>query len=154
MSIVCLTEEEELTRMTAQVTNNEFVWKTGRTGNIDFCGDFKRLQEKEPKTAALLLGHFEEEGFQTQDSEYTYKIYHSAYGYSVGRRKKPVFIPDTQQTPALTISHKGIVTGGNESKSIEITPTETVKTSEIVTDSLSFTDTEIRILKELAEQYP
>ena len=146
MCLVCLTEEEELTRMTAKVTNNEFVWKTGRTGNIDFCGNFKRLSEKEPKTAALLLGHFEEEGFQTQDSEYTYKIYHSAYGYSVGRRKKPVFIPDTQ--PPLTI-HKGIVTGGSESKSIEISPTETPQKTEIVTDSLSFTPGEIRILKDL-----
>jgi hypothetical protein len=46
-------------QMTAQV--NEFVWKPGRNGNIDFCGNFKRLSEKEPKTAALLLGHFEEE---------------------------------------------------------------------------------------------
>ena len=133
--------------MTAQVSNNEFVWKTGRTGNIDFCGNFERLQEKEPKTAALLLGHFEEEGFQTQDSEYTYKIYHSAYGYSVGRRKKPVFIPDTQ--PPLTISHKGIVTGGNESKSIGIAPTETTQKSQLDTDSLSFTAGEIRILKDL-----
>ena len=127
---------------------NEFVWKPGRTGNIDFCGNFKRLQEKEPKTAALLLGHFEEEGFQTQDSEYTYKIYHTPYGYSVGRRKKPVFIPDTQQTPALTISHKGIVTGENESKSIEIAPTETARTN-TDTGSLSFTPGEIRILKDL-----
>jgi hypothetical protein len=65
--------------MTAQV--NEFVWKSGRNGNIDFCGNFKKLQEKEPMTATLLLGHFEEEGFQTEDVNYTYKIYHSAYGY-------------------------------------------------------------------------
>ncbi|MGB7953505.1 MAG: hypothetical protein WCF23_05955 [Candidatus Nitrosopolaris sp.] len=94
MSIVCtLKEEVAIDKMTAAQQVNEFVWKPGRTGNIDFCGNFKRLQEKEPKTAALLLGHFEEEGFQTQDSEYIYKIYHSQYGYSVGRRKKPV--PDT-----------------------------------------------------------
>ena len=117
MPVVCLTEEEVATnKMTAQVSNNEFVWKSGRNGNIDFCDNFNRLQEKELKTA-LLLGHFEEEGFQTQDSEYTYKIYHSAYGYSVGRRKKPV--PDT---------------------SMEVnTLSKTPQSNEIVTDSLSFT---------------
>jgi hypothetical protein len=112
--------------MTAQV--NEFIWKPGRNGNIDFCGNFKRLQEKEPKTAALLLGHFEEEGFQTQDSEYTYKIYHSAYGYSVGRRKKPV--PDTSMMEVNTLP-------------------KTPQSNEIVTDSLSFTSSEVRILKDL-----
>jgi hypothetical protein len=76
--------------MAQEVTNNEFIWKPGRNGNIEFCGNFKRLQEKEPKTAALFLGHYEEEGFQTEDVNYTYKIYHSQKGYSVGRRKKPV----------------------------------------------------------------
>lgn len=47
-------------------------------------------------------------------------------------------------------SKVGIVTGGNESKSIEITPTKTIQKNEIVTDSLSFTPNEIKILKELA----
>jgi hypothetical protein len=93
---MCLTEKEELTRMTAQV--NELIWKPGRTGNIDFCGNFKRLQEKEPKTAALLLGHFEE-------------------GYSVGRRKKPV--PDTSMKET---SQNGeiIVHGTNEQVLVRI----------------------------------
>jgi hypothetical protein len=72
---------------------NEFVWKPGRNGSIEFCSNFKRLQEKEPKTAALLLGHEQQEGYACEDSEYRYKIYHSQYGYSAGRRKKPVFIP-------------------------------------------------------------
>jgi hypothetical protein len=96
MSKLCTLKEEELTRMTAAQQVNEFIWKPGRNGNIEFCGNFKRLQEKEPKTAALLLGHFEEEEFQTEDVIYTYKIYHSQYGYSVGRRKKPV--PDMVNT--------------------------------------------------------
>jgi hypothetical protein len=89
---------------------NEFIWKPGRTGNIEFCGNFKRLSEKEPRTAALLLGHFEEEGFQTEDVNYTYKIYHSQYGYSIGRRKKPVntsteenALPKTSQSDKLII---------------------------------------------------
>ena len=48
----------------------------------------KDYRKRNPRQLALLLGHFEEEGFQTQDSEYTYKIYHSAYGYSVGQEKE------------------------------------------------------------------
>jgi hypothetical protein len=135
-----------MSNQTTQINGN--IWKLGRSGNIEFCGNFVKLREKEPKVAALLLGHEQQEGYETEDSEYRYKVYHSQYGYSVGRRKKPVFIPDSQ--PPLTISHKGIVTGGNESKSIEITPTETTQKTELVTDSLSFTSGEIRILKELA----
>src|SRR5205823_3802422 len=115
--------------MTAAQQVNEFVWKPGRNGNIEFCSNFKRLQEKEPKTAALLVGHFEQEGFQTEDSEYRYKVYHSQDGYSVGRRKKPVFIPDSQ--PPLTVNAKvGIVTGGNESIPLSKTP----QSNEIVID--------------------
>lgn len=101
MSKLRTLEEEELTRMTAQV--NEFIWKPGRNGKIEFCGNLKRLQEKEPKTAALLLGHEQQEGHECEDSEYRYKIYHSQYGYSVGRRKKPVFIPDTQAPLTLRL---------------------------------------------------
>ena len=77
--------------MTAQV--NEFIWKPGRTGNIDFCGNFKRLQEKEPKTAALLLGHFEEEGFQTEDVNYKYKIYQRTAIQLDAERKQYLILP-------------------------------------------------------------
>jgi hypothetical protein len=59
------------------------------------------LREKEPKVAALLLGHEQQEGYQTEDPEYTHNIYHSQYGYSVGRRKKhaiSISIPDMQNT--------------------------------------------------------
>jgi hypothetical protein len=133
--------------MTAQV--NEFVWKPGRNTNIDFCGNFKRLQEKEPKTAELLLGHFEEEGFQTEDVNYLYKIYHSQYGYSVGRRKKPVFIPNTQ--PPLTIKVAPITAA--EPKKVAIP--DVIKNIEDekslpMEDSLSFTPSEVRIRKDLA----
>jgi hypothetical protein len=106
--------------MSNQTSTQIPTWKLGRSGNIEFCGNFLRLREKEPKAAALLLGHEQQEGYECEDSEYRYKVYHSQYGYSVGRRKKPVFIPDTQSP--LTISLKGIVTSGNESKSIEIPP--------------------------------
>jgi hypothetical protein len=106
--------------MTTQVPNTEFAWKSGRNGSMEFCGNFKRLQEKEPKTAALLLGHFVEEGFQTEDVNYTYKIYHSAYGYSVGRRKKPV--PDIVNTSTEESSQNGeiIVHGTNEQVLVRI----------------------------------
>jgi hypothetical protein len=126
-------------------------WKG--TGNIDFCGNFKRLSEKEPKTAALLLGHFEEEGFQTEDSEYTYKIYHSQYGYSVGRRKKPVFIPDTPAQPPLTIK-----VAATEAKKVaipdmikNIEDEKPTSPSRPMEDSLSLTPAEVRILKELVQ---
>jgi hypothetical protein len=79
---------------TTQINGN--IWKLGKSGNIEFCGNFIKLREKEPKVAALLLGHEQQEGHECEDSEYRYKIYHSQYGYSVGRRKKPV--PDTVNT--------------------------------------------------------
>ena len=41
---------------TTQINGN--IWKLGKSGNIDFCGNFLKLREKEPKTAAeLLSGH-------------------------------------------------------------------------------------------------
>jgi hypothetical protein len=87
--------------MSNQITNG-LLWKPGKSGNIEFCGNWKRLQENEPATAALIFGHESHEGFETQDSEYSYKIYRSQYGYSVGRRKKQVFIPDKAVKVAST----------------------------------------------------
>lgn len=80
-----------MSNQTTQINGN--IWKSGKSGSIEFCGNFIKLREKEPKTAALLLGHERQEGYECEDSEYRYKIYHSQYGYSAGRRKKPVFIP-------------------------------------------------------------
>jgi hypothetical protein len=106
----------------------------------------------------LLLGHEQQEGYECEDSEYKYKIYHSQYGYSVGRRKKPVFIPETQAPLTATANHKvGIVTGGNESKYIEITPTETIQvhtTNEDEINSLKVRVTSIeKLLKKRCESY-
>jgi hypothetical protein len=56
--------------------------------------ELETIAREEPATAALISGHESHEVFEAQDSEYSYKIYRSRYGYSVGRRKKPVFIPD------------------------------------------------------------
>jgi hypothetical protein len=128
---------------TTQINGN--IWKLGKSGNIDFCGNFLKLREKEPKTAALLFGHEQQEGYECEDSEYRYKIYHSQYGYSAGRRKKPVFIPESQ--PPLTIK--------TETKKVAIP--DMIRNIEDQhqkpmedTDSLSFSPNEIKILKEFA----
>ena len=74
-----------MSNQTTQINGN--IWKSGKSGSIEFCGNFIKLREKEPNTAALLLGHEQQEGYECEDSEYRYKIYHSQYGYSAGRRK-------------------------------------------------------------------
>ncbi len=85
-------------------TTQILTWKLGRSGNIEFCGNFIKLKEKDPKVAALLLGHEQQEGYECEDSEYRYKVYHSQYGYSVGRRKKPVFVPETQAPLTIKVA--------------------------------------------------
>jgi len=40
--------------------------------------------------------HRQEEGFETVDSDFRYKIHHSQYGYSLGLGKKPIFVQDAE----------------------------------------------------------
>ena len=112
------------------------LWKHGTRGNNIEFANIKLLEKQEPSTYKLIEWR---EGFTVNDANYQYFVGKSQYGYWLSRKRLPVFIPETQLQPPLTISRKGIVTGGNESKSIEITPTETTEKSHLDTDSLSFT---------------
>jgi hypothetical protein len=74
-------------------TNNEPMkiqlplWKDGRNGGMQFCGNWKRLEQEESETFKQIK---QTEGFECQDHEYSYKVYKNQYGLSVGRRKMNV----------------------------------------------------------------
>ena len=128
------------------------LWKHGTRGNNIEFANIKLLEKQEPSTYKLISEW--REGFTVNDANYQYFVGKSQYGYWLSRKRLPVFIPETQQQPPLTI-HKGIVTGGNESKAIEISPTKTVQNGHIGIDidvdkpslSLSLNAEEINILK-------
>ena len=42
-----------MSNQTTQIDGN--IWKSGKSGSIEFCGNFIKLREKEPKTGSVAI---------------------------------------------------------------------------------------------------
>ena len=60
------------------------LWKPGRFPGMEFCGSWNRLEQEEPQTFKLIQAVAGAEG---KDQQYSYKVYSSKYGLSIGRKK-------------------------------------------------------------------
>ena len=92
--------------MSNQITQSTPLWKQGKYPGMEFCASWSRLEKEDPDKFKVLPAVVATEA---QDFEYSYEVYATKYGLSIGRRKMDTSM--LKVVAILSIKQRSLVLG-------------------------------------------